>query len=390
MSNELRSIRIWVDISWWDEVIYKTPKKSQGLFQKQQSKIVLKEEIDWVQERTMWLLKFLEDSSKDVEGYKNLNIVVYTQTIETLEKVLGILLDKWSTKIVSNENENKIKLSVFSDRENIELVNLKEEDFARYINWVIVNLNNKDLDIDTILSAWNTEYLVNESFKVLGRVVDDEIWKSIPALMSFFPKITEGETAVLDLWAYIWERPKSECLLNFAILATRYFDNIKQDSTLSLLNIWSERTKWWKEMQKAYDFLEKKFWGRFLWNIEGDNILTCKSDIIVTDWFTWNVALKVLEWAVKNNFYLIKEAVINAWSIKKALSFFTLSFLKKIKEKFNPDKYAWAPILWLNWLVFKTHWNSNSDSFYYALMKISNFFKKDKKKEDWDKEKNIK
>lgn len=343
MSNELKSIRIWVDISWWDEVIYtKTNEK-----------------LNWVTERFKWVLKFLE------EWYEDLNLVIYSQTEDTLEKIDNILSSHHNQSI-----SNKIKL-VCSEKEKL----------YQHLRFALKDFNNSENLIEAFISAWDTWTLVKESLS-LKRISDEELWRWITALMSFFPKIWWWETAVLDLWANIWNISKSEALIKNAVLATRYYDKyLKEDSTISLLNIWEEKNKWWTELEEAYKLLSEKFQSRFLWNIEANNILRCESDIIVTDWFTWNIALKSIEWTAKNLENIVRDEISNLWLIAKtkakiwALLMYWL--IKGVKEDFNPDKYAWAPILWINWLVLKTHWNSNSISVYYSLIKAYKNIKHD-------------
>ena len=100
--------------------------------------------------------------------------------------------------------------------------------------------------------------------------------------------------------------------------------------------------------------------------IEGNNIMSGKSNVIVTDGFTGNVALKTAEGTSK---FIMKNLKISLTQniftkISLILSYFSL---KKFKDKFDPRKYNGAIFLGLNGPVVKSHGGIDSVGFYHSI-----------------------
>ena len=140
---------------------------------------------------------------------------------------------------------------------------------------------------------------------------------------------------VLDLGANI--ECNEDNLVDFAELGSALFKSLYNDKpVVSLLNVGSEEIKGTESIKKAYKKLEiLSNENNFLFNgyIEGNKIMDGDSNIIITDGFTGNIALKTAEGTAK----FISD------NLKKSLNKISLIFsylsLKRFKEKLDPRKY---------------------------------------------------
>ena len=99
----------------------------------------------------------------------------------------------------------------------------------------------------------------------------------------------------------------------------------------------------------------------FTKDIEGNNIMSGDSNVIVTDGFTGNIALKTAEGTAK---FITKNLKKSLTTISLIFSFFSL---KKFKDKLDPRKYNGAIFLGLNGPVVKSHGGIDSMGFYYSI-----------------------
>ena len=108
----------------------------------------------------------------------------------------------------------------------------------------------------------------------------------------------KGVSFIIDVGANIDAKPKH--LLQYGIMADAYCRNIlnKDNPTVGLLNIGEEEAKGTDFMRHTHELLSKSRLN-FIGNIEGKSLFSGKSDIIITDGFVGNVALKVSESAAE-------------------------------------------------------------------------------------------
>ena len=217
---------------------------------------------------------------------------------------------------------------------------------------------------DISLSAGNTGVLL-----VISRMILKTInGVSKPALAGLWPNF-KGMNIVLDLGANIECDDKN--LIEFsemgAALHKSLFPNIK--TKVSLLNVGSEEIKGTETIKKAFVKLKEISDSEdFEFNgyIEGNRIPDGESNVIVTDGFTGNIALKTAEGTAKfitDNLKLsLKENFLSKFSI--IFSYFSL---KKFKEKLDPRKFNGAIFLGLNGPVVKSHGSTDSIGFYHSI-----------------------
>ena len=148
-------------------------------------------------------------------------------------------------------------------------------------------------------------------------------------------------------------------LIDFAELGSALYKSLYINETprVSLLNIGSEEIKGTETLKKAFKKLEaldnqNNFY--FKGYIEGNRIMSGETDVIITDGFTGNVALKTAEGTAKFITDNLKKT-LNKNLLSKISILFSYFALKKFKEKLDPRKYNGAIFLGLNGPVVKSH-----------------------------------
>ncbi len=221
-----------------------------------------------------------------------------------------------------------------------------------------------DGDADISLSAGNTGVLLVISRMILKMMSD----VSKPALAGLWPN-QNGMNVVLDLGANIECDEKN--LVDFAELGSALYKSLfpKEKPLVSLLNIGSEEIKGTENLKKAFKKLndlsnENNF--IFKGYIEGNKIMHGDTNVIVTDGFTGNIALKTAEGTAKFIVDNLKRSLTENIFTKISLLFSFLS-LKRFKEKLDPRKYNGAIFLGLNGPVVKSHGGTDYLGFYHSI-----------------------
>ena len=217
---------------------------------------------------------------------------------------------------------------------------------------------------DISLSAGNTGVLLVISRMIL-KMMDDV---SKPALAGLWPN-QYGMNVVLDLGANI--ECNDQNLVDFAELGSALYKSLfpLDKPKVALLNVGSEEIKGTEMLKSASKRLrDLSSDENFIYNgyIEGNNIMSGESNVIITDGFTGNIALKTAEGTAKfitrNLKTTLTENIITKISI--LFSYFSL---KKFKDKLDPRKYNGAIFLGLNGPVVKSHGGIDSIGFYHSI-----------------------
>ncbi|HPF78259.1 MAG TPA: phosphate acyltransferase PlsX [Alphaproteobacteria bacterium] len=181
---------------------------------------------------------------------------------------------------------------------------------------------------------------------------------SRPAIASVMPTMT-GKVVMLDLGANLV--CDAEVLTQFAVLGAVYARVVQgiPTPTVGLLNVGTEEMKGHEEIRAAAAILSSvKFPGRYYGFIEGNDITKGTVDVVVTDGFTGNVALKTAEGVGK----LTKQFLTDAFkSSPLSLLGYLLSMraMKKMKDKVDPRKYNGGMFLGVNGICVKSHGGSD-------------------------------
>ncbi len=221
----------------------------------------------------------------------------------------------------------------------------------------------KSKESDIVISAGNTGALF-----VIAKM-NLEMIENIdkPALSALWPN-KSGMNVVLDLGANIECSEKN--LTDFAIMGSSLFKSLfpNEEPKVALLNIGSEDIKGNETIKNAYKILSEKKNDEFNFAgyIEGNNIMSGDVNVIVTDGFTGNIALKTAEGTAN---FIMKEVKNSMTSnlYGKILSFLNIKNLKKVKDKLDPRLYNGAILIGLNSPVVKSHGSTDYIGFSNSL-----------------------
>ena len=271
------------------------------------------------------------------------------------------ILEKLLKHKISTNFINIIHTDAVISNEESPLTAIKNSKNTSMWNCINHQLQGKS---DISLSAGNTGVLL-----VLSRMILKMMSQvSRPALAGLWPN-QKGMNIVLDLGANI------ECddnnLVDFAELGSALYKSLfpNDKPKVSLLNIGSEEVKG-TEMLKAASIKLKNLsnFDEFIYNgyIEGNEIMNGDSNVIVTDGFTGNVALKTAEGTARFITKNLRNTLTGNFFTKISLIFSYFS-LKKFKEKLDPRKYNGAILLGLNGPVVKSHGGTDAIGFYHSI-----------------------
>ena len=289
---------------------------------------------------------------------KNKNINDYELNLFGDEKKI---LDKLNQHKVSKE---KIKIThtiaTISDNET-PLTAIKNSKNTSMWNSLKSQLDGVS---DISLSAGNTGVLLVISRMILKMMNN----VSKPALAGLWPN-KNGFNIVLDLGANI--ECNEQNLVEFAELGSALYKSLfpNDKPRVALLNVGSEEVKGTdllkntskklKDISNGDNFIFKGY-------VEGNDIMKGEVNVIVTDGFTGNIALKTAEGTAKFITNNLKYALTENLLTKISLIFSYYS-LKKFKEKLDPRKYNGAILLGLNGPVVKSHGGTDSIGFYHSI-----------------------
>ena len=217
---------------------------------------------------------------------------------------------------------------------------------------------------DISLSAGNTGVLLVISRMILKMMSNI----SKPALAGLWPN-NNGFNIVLDLGANI--ECNEQNLIDFAELGSALYKSLfpNDKPRVALLNVGSEEVKGTdllKNTAKKLKDITNENNFTFKGHIEGNDIMKGEVNVIVTDGFTGNIALKTAEGTAKFITNNLRSTLTENLFTKISLIFSYFS-LKKFKEKLDPRKYNGAILLGLNGPVVKSHGGTDSVGFYHSI-----------------------
>jgi len=296
--------------------------------------------------------------NKTIEGIKifldkNKSNKDFTLNIFGKEEILKEKLNQFGIK---DNTVNIINSETVVSDEETPMTAVKNSKNTSMWNCIHHQIEGKS---DISLSAGNTGVLLVISRMILKMM--NEVSK--PALAGLWPN-KDGMNVVLDLGANI--ECSDQNLVDFAELGSALFKSLfpNEKPKVALLNVGSEEIKGTEMLKTASKKLkELSSEDNFIYNgyIEGNNIMSGKSNVIVTDGFTGNIALKTAEGTAK----------FITSNLKNSLTYLSLIFsffsLKKFKEKLDPRKYNGAIFLGLNGPVVKSHGGIDSMGFYHSI-----------------------
>ena len=188
-----------------------------------------------------------------------------------------------------------------------------------------------------------------------------------PALAAIWPT-TRGDSVVLDLGATIGGDARHLVALAVmgSAMASVLFD--LERPTVGLLNIGVEEIKGHEEIREAAELLRSMNLSQlnYIGFVEGDGIGKGLADVIVSEGFSGNIALKAAEGTARQMAEFLRKAMASTWRSRIGYLFARGAF-KALRDKMDPSKSNGSLVLGLNGIVVKSHGGTDADGFAYAV-----------------------
>ncbi len=210
----------------------------------------------------------------------------------------------------------------------------------------------KDGKADAFVSTGNTAAVVYISKKVLGALQGVEK----PALSLLVPTL-KGLTLLVDVGANVNCRPHD--LQQFAIMGHIFMKNVcgVRNPRIALMSVGEEETKGNDLIKEVFERLQASSLN-FIGNVEGKDLYAGKAEVIVSDGFTGNIALKVSEGVVETVMSMARTEIMKNFFSK--IGFFLMKRnLKKLYKRLHYSEYGGAPLLGLKGVCVVGHGRSN-------------------------------
>lgn len=220
------------------------------------------------------------------------------------------------------------------------------------------------------VSGGNSGALMGLSKVILGTVPGLDR----PAMVSTYPT-KKGETVMLDLGANLI--CNAENLRQFAIMGGAYAFSVLgiKEPKIGLINVGIEDTKGNEVIQEAHSLIKAtELRGDYVGFIEGDDIAKGQIDVVVTDGFTGNVALKASEGLARLIQAYLRRAFTGSFFGKLAYVFCYVP-LKTLRKQLDPRKNNGAVLVGLNGISVKSHGSTDGVGFSYAITVAYNLHK---------------
>lgn len=218
-------------------------------------------------------------------------------------------------------------------------------------------------EADVVVSAGNTGALMAMSKFCLRTLAHIER----PAIAGIWPTL-KGESIVLDIGATIGA--DAHQLMDFALMggamARALFE--AQRPTVGLLNVGVEEVKGQEEVKEAGRLIREANLPTIAYHgfVEGDDIGKGTVDVVVTEGFTGNIALKTAEGTARQIAELLREAMSRTWMSKLGYLLAKGAF-DRLREKMDPRKVNGGVFLGLNGIVIKSHGSTDAEGFAAAI-----------------------
>lgn len=301
--------------------------------------------------------------------------------VEGIEKAR----DEWKDlEFVLYGKESAIKEYLKND-ERITIVHTDEEILGtdepvrairskKNASMVLAAKSVKDGENDALFSLGNTGALLAAGIFIVGRIKQ----VARPALMPTLPA-TNSPLGVNMLDVGANAEAKASYLQQWAVMGSIYAHDVKKidKPRIALLNNGTEYDKGDTLHKEAYQLLKDTKGINFIGNVESNNILAGVADVIVTDGFTGNAALKATEGAANILLGELKDALLNNGIFTKMGAAIVAPSLKGMRKMFDTSQAGGAVLLGLKSPVVKAHGAADARTVYYTVKQIYDMLQND-------------
>ncbi|CDZ37302.1 Phosphate acyltransferase [Neorhizobium galegae bv. officinalis] len=235
---------------------------------------------------------------------------------------------------------------------------------GRYISTMWRSIEAVKLgEADVVVSAGNTGALMAMAKFCLRTMANIER----PAIAGIWPTL-KGESIVLDIGATIGA--DAQQLLDFGIMGGAMARSLFEIDrpTVGLLNVGVEEVKGQEEVKEAGRLIREANLPTIAYHgfVEGDDIGKGTVDVVVTEGFTGNIALKTAEGTARQIATLLRESMSRTLLARIGYLLAKPAF-DRLREKMDPNKVNGGVFLGLNGIVIKSHGSANADGFAAAI-----------------------
>lgn len=283
-----------------------------------------------------------------IKEFPDLELVLYGDR----ERIMPLLTD--STRITVQQAPRQIQMG---EKDPItEIRNNRDTSMVTAFEAV------KNREVSGVVTAGPTQGAIVAAHLIIRRIKG---MKRV-ALCPNIPTLKEGGAIMLDVGANIEIRP--EHIVQYAEFAHIYSQAVRgiENPTCALLNIGTEPGKGRELEKETYQLLSENKLLNFKGNIEPKELLTSDIDIIITDGFTGNIAMKTFEGAAKAFGLALKDEIQKTFAGKLGYLFMRKN-LSNFKQRFSADEIGGAAIFGVDGVVIKAHGSSSAYAFKNAI-----------------------
>lgn len=215
---------------------------------------------------------------------------------------------------------------------------------------------------DAFVSAGNTGAVLTGATLIIKRIPGIKRAALAPTIPT-----KKGKAVMIDVGANAECKP--EFLPQFAMMGSVYAKELLNISEpkAGLINIGVEHHKGTQTVVEAYGLLKESKNISFVGNVEARDILNGDADVLVSDGWTGNIALKTMEGTISTLFYFLKQ-IFYKNTLTKLAAMILKPGLSKLKKMMDAKEVGGAPLLGLNAPVIKAHGNSDRIAFKNAVL----------------------
>lgn len=194
-----------------------------------------------------------------------------------------------------------------------------------------------------------------------------------PCLAPLLPTVNGGKVLMLDIGANVDCKP--DYLVQFALMGTSFMkmsQNI-ENPKVALLSNGTEDHKGNELTKNVFSMLKGMKDINFVGNMEGRDILSGNYDVIITDGFDGNIALKSTEGAILSVLTFLKQGIKSSFLSKIGALLMKKTF-KNLKNTLDYNKSGGAVMLGIDKVIVKGHGSSKSESVKAALLQAYNLY----------------
>lgn len=293
--------------------------------------------------------------------------------------------DRLGAQLVLVGRREEIEKHLGEDRHDIEIVDARdvitmEDDPStatrrkKDASMTVALTMLKNGEGDAMVSAGSTGALLTGATLIVKRVRGVRRAAMAPVLPS-----RENGIMLIDCGANAECTP--EYLLQFAYMGSFYAQRMMglEQPRVGLLNIGTEATKGGQLQHESYKLLSKaKEEGRinFVGNVEASTMLMGGVDVVVSDGFSGNIALKTAEGVAKWLFAELKGVFMKS-TVNKLAAAVIKSDVKSIAKSIDPNEVGGTAFLGISRPVIKAHGSSGDEAFFAAIRQAMAFAKAD-------------